>query len=246
MRDKFNRSIVKLFQLLGYTISKSDPVMEDDVTFKNIYTSCEKQTMTSRVKMYDLYKSIAYVMNSNIPGDFVECGVWKGGSAMLIAHSLLALKKTDRNIYLYDTFEGMSEPTEEDRLLSDTSVRAKSLLEKRQIYKAISPLEEVKENMYSTGYPQERIHFIKGKVEQTIPDIMPDSIALLRLDTDWYESSLHELQHLYPKLSKHGVLILDDYGFWMGQKKAVDEYFVKRPILLSGTSDGGRMGVKLE
>ena len=91
---------------------------------------------------------------------------------------------------------------------------------------AVATLEDVKQNLARVNYPAERIKFVKGPVEETIPEKSPkDAIALLRLDTDWYESTRHELIHLFPKLSPCGVLILDDYGHWEGAKKAVDEYF---------------------
>ena len=246
MRKKLNGWVVKFIQFLGYTISKSDPVMQKDLRFKQIYAQCEKYSMTSRVKMYELYKAVEYIVHSNIKGDFVECGVWKGGSVMLMALTLRELGVTNRNIYLYDTFEGMSEPTHEDHLLSDSAVNANAMLKKRPVYKCISSLAEVKSNMKSTAYPFEMLHFVKGKVEDTIPGTLPSEIALLRLDTDWYASTMHELHYLYPKVSKQGVVILDDYGYWAGQKKAVDEYFAAKSFFFTGTSDGGRMGVKME
>ena len=79
--------------------------------------------------------------------------------------------------------------------------------------------------MLSTGYPEDKIKLIKGKVEETIPRSIPTHLALLRLDTDWYESTKHELRYLYPLLEAQGILIIDDYGHWQGAKKAVDEYF---------------------
>ena len=102
--------------------------------------------------------------------------------------------------------------------------------------------------MNSTGYDQGLVHLVKGRVEETIPEHAPDSIAFLRLDTDWYESTKHELEHLFPRLSRHGVLIVDDYGHWKGARKAVDEYFAenKIKILLSRVDYTGRVAVKLE
>ena len=102
--------------------------------------------------------------------------------------------------------------------------------------------------MNSTGYDEGMVHLVKGRVEETIPQHAPDSIALLRLDTDWYESTKHELERLFPRLSKHGILIIDDYGHWQGARRAVDEYFAgnKIPILLSRADYTGRVAVKLE
>lgn len=94
-----------------------------------------------------------------------------------------------------------------------------------------SPIEEVKANMLQTGYPAANIVWVKGKVEETIPATIPAQIALLRLDTDWYESTRHELQHLYPLLSSKGVLLIDDYGAWQGARKATDEFFGNRVYL---------------
>jgi len=208
--------------------SPLDPVIDKDRQFRKIYAKCKNYTMTSKEKMYALYKSVKYLIDSKIPGDFVECGVWQGGSTMLIASTLRTLKQTNRKIYLYDTFKGMSEPTSKDCRLNDPSIKAKKIWHNNWCF---SPLSEVKKNMFSTGYPQNKLVFIKGKVENTIPKTIPSKISLLRLDTDWYQSTKHELTHLFPVLAKNGVLIIDDYGYWAGSKKAVDEYFSNKPIL---------------
>ena len=101
-------------------------------------------------------------------------------------------------------------------------------------------LDEVKQNVIKTGYNTEKLHFIKGKVENTLPKYAPKQIALLRLDTDWYESTKHELIHLFPRLVSGGVLILDDYGYWAGAKKAVDEYFSQTKIQILLNRIGAR------
>jgi O-methyltransferase len=190
------------------------------------------------------------VVRNKVPGDFVECGVWKGGSAMLIARILHQAGIKDRKIYLYDTYEGMSDPSEADADFKGKS--ASSLLntaskEDQASVWCYAPYEEVFNNMVKTGIDPENIVMVKGKVEETIPAAMPESaIALLRLDTDWYESTLHELNHLFPQLSPGGVLIVDDYGHWQGCRKAVDEYFEKNNInfLLNRIDYTGRVGVK--
>ena len=107
-----------------------------------------------------------------------------------------------------------------------------------------SPLPEVKQNLASTGYPEDKLHFVQGKVEETIPENIPNQISSLRLDTDWYESTKHELTYLFPIVTPKGVLILDDYGSWNGAKKAVDEYFEREPILLNRIDNSGRIGIK--
>jgi hypothetical protein len=104
----------------------------------------------------------------------------------------------------------------------------------------------VKLNIESTNYPKNLVHFVKGKVEDTIPQTMPEKIAILRLDTDWYESTYHELKHLFPKLVKGGIIIIDDYGHWKGAREAVDQYFTENGIhiLLNRIDYTGRIGIK--
>lgn len=224
------------------------PVIDQDDNFKKIYDLCKDYTMNSRERAYALYIAVKYIVDSKIPGDFVECGVYKGGNTMLIAHTLIEMEETNRKIYCYDTFEGMVQPTKDDYSVSNKSIQAIEKWEEKQKKDhndwCFSPLSEVKDKMYSTKYPKENIIFIKGKVEDTIPEVMPSGIALLRLDTDWYESTKHELIHLFPLVTKNGVLIIDDYGAWAGSKKAVDEYFSDKPILLNIMDVTGRIGVR--
>jgi hypothetical protein len=141
----------------------------------------------------------------------------------------------------------MSEPTAEDKALSGESAEAQLARTGRDHpLWAVASLEDVKANIASTGYPAEKIHYVKGKVEDTIPQTIPQRIALLRLDTDWYESTRHELNHLYPLLSRHGLLIIDDYGHWQGARQAVDEYFAgsAQPVFLHRVDYTARLLVK--
>ena len=215
-----------------------------------VYDKIRLYTMTSIERVSALVLSVEYVIKKNIPGSFVECGVWKGGSVMAIALTLRELGITNRSIYLYDTFEGMSEPTDKDERAFD-GVKALNLLNSQINNKtndatwAYSSIDEVKYNIARTGYNSDNIYFIKGKIEDTIPNTTPSQIALLRLDTDWYESTKHELIHLYPLLSKGGVLIIDDYGYWKGSKDATDEYFSEDNFtLISRIDDTGRLIIK--
>ncbi len=208
-------------------------------------------TATGPGRIVGLIDAVKYITDNRIGGAVVECGVWRGGSIMAALYALLGLGDTSREVYLYDTFEGMSAPTEKDVMFDGTP--AGSLLvegerkEGADNYWCYAGLQAVRANVLATGYPADRLHFVKGKVEDTIPAQAPGQIALLRLDTDWYESTRHELVHLYPRLSEKGVLILDDYGHWQGARRAADEYFdglSVRPLL--GRLDyTGRMAVKL-
>lgn len=205
--------------------------------FAALYDRCEPYTMTSVERMYAAHKAARYISDHSIPGDVVECGVWAGGSSMMAGLSL----DDDRRLFLYDTFEGMPEPTDQDVGLDGAPARAK--WEAKDEWCA-SSLEEVRANMAKVGL-SERATFVQGKVEDTIPDQVPEQIALLRLDTDWYESTRHELEHLYPRLVDGGVLIIDDYGHWQGARRAVDEYFGAAPPLLDRVDYTGRVAIKL-
>jgi hypothetical protein len=183
-------------------------------------------TLTGLDRRASLIGAVDHLVRHGIEGDIVECGVWRGGSMMAIALALMARGDTARHLYLYDTFEGMSEPGAEDR--SHDGVAAAQQLARTERGQGVwceAGLDDVQANLWSTGYPREQIHFVQGKVEDTMPATLPGAVALLRLDTDWYESTRHELQHLYPRLARHGVLIIDDYGHWQGARQAVDEYF---------------------
>jgi O-methyltransferase len=202
-------------------------------------------TLTGPERIYALIQAVRYVSKNGIAGAIVECGVWKGGSMAAVARSLMQLGDVSRDLYLFDTFEGMSEPTAKD--VDYTGARADDVMRADPGYRcANAPLDGVKEVMYGTGYPKEKIHFVKGKVEDTVPGSAPQAIALLRLDTDWYESTKHELVYLFPRLAKAGVIIIDDYGHWRGSRQACDEYFSENrvPILLNRIDCTGRMAVK--
>ena len=261
MISKVKKLIQYLVRIFGYQIvvSAHKEIIyfykgfpkDMDKEFREIYEECNDYTMTSIESMYALYKAVEYIVHQKVPGDFVECGVWKGGSAMIIARTLLKLNEKGRKIYLYDTFTGMTKPTDKDKKISDSSPTI-NIWEKKQKngYNEwnFSPINEVEENMLSTKYLRENIIFVKGRVENTIPSVVPAQIALLRLDTDWYESTYHELNHLFPLLSDRGVLIIDDYGHFAGAKEAVDEYFKENNItmLLDRIFYSCRIGIKLE
>jgi O-methyltransferase len=220
-----------------------------DPAFFELYPRVASYSMTSPERLYALYQALLYVHAARIAGDVVECGVWRGGSSMLAALALSRLRDTERNLWLYDTFEGMSEPGDEDvdvagERMTEVWDRHRHDLESPLL--AYSSIATVRANLARTGFPEARTRFVRGKVEETIPDSVPDRIAVLRLDTDWYESTRHELIHLYPRLEPGGVLIIDDYGHWQGARQAVDSYFDEQdiPILLNRIDYTGRIAVK--
>ncbi|WP_042383305.1 TylF/MycF/NovP-related O-methyltransferase [Streptacidiphilus melanogenes] len=217
-----------------------------DETAKEIITAVKPWTMTSLERLNALIQSVRYVTRHDLPGDIVECGVWRGGSMQAVARTLLSLDVKDRELYLFDTFEGMSEPTDEDKRVDGRS--AADLLatqgKDRPIW-ALATLDDVQDGFSRIDYPSERLHYVQGKVEDTIPDQAPEKIAILRLDTDWYASTKHELEHLYDRLVPGGVLLLDDYGYWQGSRQAVDEFLEETGArLLLTRMDEGRIAVK--
>ncbi|MBI9102130.1 MAG: class I SAM-dependent methyltransferase [Spirochaetales bacterium] len=226
--------------------------------FLEIWDRVKPFTMTSAERGYGLYKGVEYLHANKISGALVECGVWKGGSCMLMALSFMARGEMDRLLYLYDTFTGMTEPTDEDVIAwNNLSVSRKMAEEKRAGRDSFGSwavgFEDVRQNILSIGYPEERLCMISGDVEKTLKtdpfnQEIPEKIALLRLDTDWYESTKAELEILYPKLVPGGILVIDDYGHFKGARRAVDEYFEGLPAgarpFLSRLDYTGRMAVK--
>lgn len=201
-------------------------------------------TMTGIERQWAMIGATRYVDDANIPGEIVECGVWRGGN-MLLARRV---SRVPRKFYLFDTFAGMSEPTEADIDVAGSSAlsRFQNYLKPTHSEWAYASLEEVRANFEKLGLLDDKVVFVKGKVEETLrrPENLPERIALLRLDTDWYESTLAELEILYPRLVPGGVLIIDDYGHWQGARKAFDEYFKGEPMLLQRIDYTARMAIK--
>lgn len=224
-------------------------VSEEDVA---VALQVSNFTMTSLERRYHLLASVRYLVKNKIEGDIVECGVWRGGSMMLVANELIKLGDRSRCLYMYDTYQGMPQPDDRDvdasgrsaslRLAEESGRRSESLVW------AEASLDAVRRNLSSTGYPEDLLNYIEGKVEETIPATLPERISLLRLDTDWYESTSHELKHLFPQVVNGGVVIIDDYGYWKGARLAVDEFITRSeiPILLHRIDDTCRAFIKLE
>jgi hypothetical protein len=234
---------------IGYLLGTPIPAEFDDdlvATIKRV----RRHTLSSAARIAALCDSVEYLVRNRVPGDIVECGVWRGGSMMAAALTLARLGDTDRDLYLFDTFSGMTEPTEADVPSPYDGYSPQRRWRRRRRgrtsnWAAVST-DAVRAVMETTGYPSDRIHLVPGLVEETLPVQAPESIALLRLDTDWYESTKHELMHLYPRLVDGGVLIVDDYGHYEGARRAVDEYFADRAerVLLSRIDYTGRVAVK--
>jgi O-methyltransferase len=227
---KLVRSAVRA---LGFDIVRYQPPSETDSLPPDlsdddriVLEQIKGFTMTSIERQVALVQAVRYLSRRGVDGCIVECGVWRGGSSMAAALTLTQEGDSNRDLYLFDTFTGMTPPTVADKTADGTSAQTHLDQDVDQTgYWCIAGISDVEQNMASTHYDQNRIHLIKGPVEATIPEHLPAGpIALLRLDTDWHESTRHELIHLFPLLVEGGVLIIDDYGHWAGARKAVDEY----------------------
>jgi len=259
------KSIIKsLLFRMGYTLQKNGSETESastekllngvdiDEESKQLYAEAMPYTMTSLERVDVVVNSIDYISKNNIEGDIVECGVWRGGAMYVAAKALVKRNDFKRKFYLFDTYDVNTFGGTKNLDVSDRDFLGKTAQDtiddgSFNISQLNYHLEEVKKILESTGYPKENFIYVKGRVEDTIPYADISKISLLRLDTDWYESTKHELIHLFPQLVKDGILLIDDYGFWQGCRKACDEYFEEYnvKIMLHRTDFTGRSAIKL-
>lgn len=240
------KAFVRLFGMEAYKPGKFP--MDFDSEAVAIIQSVTPYTMIGRDRLYALIQGVRHISKHKIEGAVVECGVWRGGAMGAAALTLKSLGET-RAMYLFDTFEGMSIPTEEDKTFGGGDAM-EEFLQKRTGEESsdwcMASLEDVQANLSTLGLDINDFRFVKGMVEDTIPAQSPQgNIALLRLDTDWYKSTKHEMEHLFPKLVTGGVLIIDDFGDWEGARQAVEEYLETYNIrMLLTRVDGSVIGIK--
>lgn len=183
----------------------------------------KRYSKASTQRLQAMHDALRRLDAAGISGDVVECGVWRGG------HIILArMVSPQRHCWLYDTFDGMTKPGPHDVKAKATGRDDAEMLAQKKTPGTVAPLDDVKNYFSIEGVlDHSKLTFVQGDVCQTllVPENMPDKIALLRLDTDWFESTKIELEVLWPRLVKGGVIIVDDYGHWLGARKAVQEYF---------------------
>ncbi len=249
VRQRVSTRLAKTLRNRNVSITREyghdmSPETVDTIKFVRPYT------MTTTARIEAVISATRHVVKHDIPGDFVESGVWMGGSIMAAARTLVELGATDRDLYLYDTFEGLPAPGEHDRITGSDQDLAALYAEANADEDAEpflnAPIDVVRANVARTGYPVERIHLVQGLVEDTIPETAPETIAFLRLDTDWYSSTHVEMETLFPRLSAGGIMIIDDYAYLDGVRKAVDDHLAStgQPIFLHRIDTAGRLVVK--
>lgn len=195
----------------------------DTVTTVRIYTR------TTRAQVVALCDAVRYLTAARIGGDLVECGVWRGGSMLAAARTLLEAADRSRALWMYDTFSGIWDDCGPD---GDAGANAVSL-------------PAVQRTIAKAGYPEAHLRYIVGPLTDTIPNNAPERVALLRIGNDRYEPARHALEHLMPRMAGGGVVIVDDYGQSRGVRHAVDEYLeaTGTPLLLHRVDEAARIGV---
>lgn len=213
------------------------PDLDYDEDFWRLYEIAKPFSLLQIVGFHNIYSSIRYVAQRNIPGDFVECGVFLGGASIFaaLARDLFGLE--DRKVYLYDTFCGFPEGTAD-------YVKSKGRIVEG--HRTDSFLEDVKANIAHCNVRPGSYEIVVGPVEETlVTGPVPEKVSILRLDTDFYASTKAEFEALYPKLVSRGVLIVDDYGTWDGVRKATEEALANEPVMLHRISHSIRSAIKI-
>lgn len=230
----------------------SDLSGPDEEAFRKIHRAVRGRTMSTPSLNYALYQAVRYVAGEKIPGAFVETGVWRGGSAGLAALTFKLMRDVTRPFYLYDTYTwSWPAETERDRYPFDKRSPEElaawdaSAAEPAEDEDLVS-IDHVRKFLAETGYPEDKLTFVKGLTQDTVPQTAPEQIAILRLDTDLFESTYHELKHLYPRLVSGGVLLVDDYAIMPGATRAVEQYFheLGSGPFLGRIETQGRIGIK--
>lgn len=219
-KEKIFMKTFLFFLILGI-ISFSSPLRGEDEHSKDRYLAWlersvlkNQETMIGKARLDAVWKLMSEVERNQIPGDFIETGVWRGGTCIFMKGFLKAHKNTERKVWVADSFEGFP-PTNRPEEQTINNIVYHDL---------VVPLEVVKSNFSKYHLLDDQVCFLKGFFSQTLPSAPIEKLALLRLDGDLYESTMDALTYLYPKLSISGYIIIDDYGCWPGCAAAVEDY----------------------
>ncbi len=191
-----------------------------------------RHTMVRNPNLINLYRMVRYLNRSALPGTIVECGVWKGGSSAMMAAACQD-SGVQRDFWLFDSFEGLPPPTEKD-----------NAFERTYYFKGMNKgsIEAVERIFRKLGLPLERVHFVKGWFEQSIPAATVEQIALLHIDADWYDSVSLVLNELYDRVVPGGYVVFDDYGYWEGCDRAAHDFLDRRGLPRTALHRVGGMG----
>lgn len=252
------RAAKKLLNAIGLDLVRLRSPLESNLClderlgfeFEDEATACisiiQHNTMLSKRRLVTLYQQVAYCERYAIPGAFVECGVWKGGAAGMMALANQQTGKVRRHLHLFDAFQEICEPDDsvdgeralrEVRQFTGRTGHDKGVLQPLTgIYDFLGGPGTLAENRQllenTIGYPAEFLHYHVGWFQETLPadheTIGP--IAILRLDGDWYASTKVCLEYLFDKVVKGGIVIIDDYGTYEGCRRAVDEFIKLKQI----------------
>ena len=245
LRSKFSIEIRRVNSKRLIQIVEATPYDLETISISS------KFSMQSQERIWSIIQSTKYIVANDIKGSFVECGVYKGGTAIAIARTLASMGVNDRQIWLFDTYQGMTNPTDLDSHSGSKTLAAELLSatpkgDGENIWASAS-LNSVQQAVKEVDYPFSLFEFVVGDVLETLTKNIPSEIAFLRLDTDWYESTKFELQKLEPTVVNQGVIIIDDYGHWSGAQQAVEEYLSEKNLaaLLNYLDYTGRMWIEL-
>jgi O-methyltransferase len=243
--NNIKSSIKFFFNILGFNITKNSKninYLTDDLEIA--LPLIKANTMLPLPRLSSLYQMVRYCEENLIPGDYVECGVWKGGAMGLVALANIKHGKARRKLHLFDSFEEICIPNstvDGARAMKEVERYIELGITKKNmplvgIYDSIGGAGTLRENMHLleevVSYPKEFIKYHVGWFDQTIPLAKEDiqKIAILRLDGDWYESTKVCLDGLFEKVVVGGIVIIDDYGTYEGCKLAVDEFIANNKL----------------
>jgi Macrocin-O-methyltransferase (TylF) len=198
--------------------------------FVNHYINGSALTMLPTCRLENVRTCVAEIVEKGIPGDLIETGVWRGGATIFMRGLLKAYGASDRSVWVADSFEGLPDPDAE-RFPKEAAFHHGRTMQ-RLYKKMTATFEEVRTNFAAYGLLDDRVHFLKGWFKDTLPSAPIGRLALIRLDGDYYDSTMDALINLYDKLSVGGMVIVDDYGedAWTNCRQAVDEFRVQRDI----------------
>ena len=235
--ERLSEKIQKRWRVWRHYPSDASPISgynQEQEAVRKASSIVMSHTMLPLSRLASLWAQVRHVDRHSIAGSLVECGVWKGGAAGLMALAHLHNQTPpSRDLHLFDSWEGMPEPRAEvdgQRASNYASGQASGAL--KPVGQCLSSMVEASDLLDVTiGYPRNLLHYYKGWFQETIAKNARslEPIALLRLDGDWYDSTKICLEELYPRVSKNGVVVIDDYWDWAGCRLAVDEFIAGLP-----------------